>query len=124
MEKNVKKKVAKEKNKSVRINVNLKIVRDTLEKMNSEKSKLGLDLLEEAVFMKSTLGKLKQRILLDGVVTDMCQGNYSIDRANPALAQYNTLIKNYQNCVKQILELLPEDFSHGDEDDDFDEFNK
>lgn len=124
MEKNVKKKVAKEKNKSVRINFNLKIVRDTLEKMNSEKSKLGLDLLEEAVFMKSTLGKLKQRILLDGVVTDMCQGNYSIDRANPALAQYNTLIKNYQNCIKQILELLPEGFSPGDEGDDFDEFNK
>lgn len=121
----MKKRVQKKGNKSVRININLKSVRDTFEKMKSDKSKLGLDLLDEAVFMKSTLKKLRNKVLSDGVVTDMCQGNYSIDRANPALAQYNTLIKNYQNCIKQILELLPDEFGpSSDEEDDFDEFNK
>lgn len=104
-------------------NINLNLLKDTFEDMDSDRSRLGLNLLEEAKFMKQTLKKLKSKIRKNGVVTEMCQGEYSIDRANPALSQYNSLIKNYQSCIKQICELLPED-SGGTDDDEFDRFNK
>lgn len=105
-----------------RINLNLKSIKETFLEMDSDKSKLGLNLLEEATFMKKTLKELRVNINKQGVVTEMCQGNYSIDRANPALQQYNSLIKNYQSCIKQICELLPEN-SGNSGSDDFDKFN-
>ena len=37
----------------------------------------------------------------------MCQGNYNIERTNPALNQYNTTIKNFTQCLKQLNDLLP-----------------
>lgn len=87
--------------------IDLKSVRETFENMATDKSKLGLSLVEEAEFMKLTLNDLKDKIVKDGVVTSMCQGKYNIDRANPALSQYNMLIKNYQTCIKNIHDLLP-----------------
>ena len=51
----------------------------------------------------------------------MSQGKYSIDRANPALTQYNSMIKNYQSTVKQINDLLPKDSLDGNDDFDNDE---
>ena len=99
--------------------VDLKSVKSTFENMNNDKSKLGLSLVEEAEFMKITLNDLKEKIVKDGVVTSMCQGKYNIDRANPALSQYNMLIKNYQTCIKNINDLLPkEDFTEDSFDDE------
>ena len=101
--------------------VNLKDIEKTFKIMEPDKSKLGMALINEAVFMQNTLDELKQKIKENGVVTSMCQGSYSIDRANPALNQYNSLIKNYQSCIKQIFELLPkEDLSNEDKFDDDD----
>ena len=37
----------------------------------------------------------------------MCQGKYSIERTNPALNQYNTTMKNFTGCIKQLNDLLP-----------------
>ena len=38
----------------------------------------------------------------------MCQGSYSINRANPALQAYNTMIKNYTSSIKQLVDMLPD----------------
>lgn len=89
--------------------------------MNSEKGMLGLTLIKELEFMKKTLTKLKKELNEKGVVTEMPQGKYSIERANPALTQYNAMIKNYQSTVKQINELLPKDSIDGIDDFDNDE---
>lgn len=89
--------------------IDLKAIKDTFEKMDNDKTSLGLSLLEEAEFMKNTLNDLKSKIEEEGVVVSMCQGKYSIDRANPALSQYNMLIKNYQNCIKSLLDLIPKE---------------
>ena len=99
--------------------IDLKSVKYTLENMNSDKGKLGLSLLEEAEFMKQTLDHLKLNIKEHGVVTKMCQGNYDIDRANPALNQYNSLIKNYNSTIKQIYDILPKEENINE--DNFDE---
>lgn len=99
--------------------IDLKSVKETLKEMDSDKGKLGLTLLEEAEFMKLTLNELKKSINDKGVVTLMCQGSYDIERANPALNQYNSLIKNYNSIIKQIYDILPADESS--KDDGFDE---
>ena len=36
----------------------------------------------------------------------MPQGKYDIERANPAIASYNTMVKNYNSTIKQLYELL------------------
>lgn len=69
--------------------------------------------------MKATLNSLKVKIEEEGVVVSMCQGKYDIDRANPALSQYNMMIKNYQTCIKNLLDIIPADNSN--DDDVFDE---
>ncbi len=68
---------------------------------------LGIALLDKAVFMENTLADLQKEIIAGGVVTKMCQGNYDIDRANPALQAYNTTIKNYTTVIKQLNDMLP-----------------
>lgn len=103
--------------------IDFKSVKEELEKMGSNKGKLGLSLLEEAEFMKVTLKELKKNVKAKGVVTEMCQGDYNIERANPALSQYNSLIKNYNSTIKQITDLL-ETESPKNSDDEFDDFNK
>lgn len=99
----------------------LKTLKETFKKMDNDKSKLALSLLDEAYFCGDTLKKLKVKIEKDGVVTKMCQGNYNIDRENPALKSYNTTIKNYQTLIKQITELLPN--QNENTGDNFDEDN-
>ena len=101
------------------VKIDLKSLKNTFNEMDSDKGKLGLSLLEEAEFMKITLDELKKNIKDKGVVTEMCQGSYNIERANPALNQYNSLIKNYNSTVKQIADILPKEESVND--DNFDE---
>lgn len=101
--------------------IDINSIKDTFNDMGTDKAKLGLALIEEAKFMKTTLSKLKKKIRNEGVVTSMCQGKYDIDRANPALSQYNMLIKNYQSCINNIVNLLPKDeYSAEDNFDDDD----
>ena len=99
----------------------LKKLKDTFKEMDNDKSKLALSLLDEAYFCGDTLKKLKEKVEKDGVVTEMCQGNYNIDRENPALKSYNTTIKNYQTLIKQITELLPSKSESNTDDFDNDD---
>ena len=99
----------------------LKTLKDTFEKMDNDKSKLALSLLDEAYFCGDTLNKLKEKVEKDGVVTEMCQGSYNIDRENPALKSYNTTIKNYQALIKQITELLPNENENNSDNFDNDD---
>lgn len=94
-------------------------LKETFESVGGDKQKLADSLIDEAIFCGETLKKLKQEIENEGVVTEMCQGAYSIKRSNPALQCYNNTIKNYQALIKQIKELLPSDLNV---DDGFDEF--
>ena len=101
--------------------ININSIKETFNDMGTDKAKLGLALIKEATFMKNTLTKLKKKITENGVVTQMCQGKYDIERANPALSQYNMLIKNYQSCINNIVNLLPKDeYSAEDNFDDDD----
>lgn len=95
-------------------------LKNTFNEIGGDKQKLANTLIDEAIFCGETLTKLKEKIIADGVVTEMCQGTYSIQRENPALKSYNTTIKNYQGLIKQIKDLLPNEQEIAD--DGFDEF--
>ena len=101
------------------VKVNFKLLKETFNEMDNEKGILGLTLIKEAEYMKKTLTKLKKEIDAEGIVVQMDQGKYIIDRANPALSPYNTMIKNYQSIIKQLNDLLPE--IPTDPEDKFDE---
>lgn len=88
----------------------LKELKTVFVSVDDNKSKLALSLLDKVNFMEETLQKLQERIKEQGVVTEMCQGRYNIDRANPALQAYNVTIKNYTSAIKQIADLLPDDY--------------
>lgn len=102
-------------------------LKETFEKEKSNQSKLAMTLIDEAIFCEKTLKRLKTKTNKEGPITEMCQGKYSIERENPALKSYNTTIKNYQNLLKQISELLPIEIEENNKDnnqeDDFDEWN-
>ena len=70
---------------------------------------LGLALIDKAEFLEQTLQELQEKITAGGVVTEMCQGAYNIERANPALQAYNITIKNYTAIIKQLNDMLPTD---------------
>ena len=73
---------------------------------------LGLALIDKAKFMEKTLHELQEKITKGGVITEMCQGAYNIDRANPALQAYNVTIKNYTAVIKQLNEMIPNNKSN------------
>lgn len=87
--------------------LSIKDLKSIYERIDNGRSKLALSLLDKAEFMEDTLKKLQKKVNDDGVVTSMCQGNYEIDRENPALRSYNTTIKNYTSVIKQLNDMLP-----------------
>ena len=97
--------------------INFKSLKNVFNEMPEERAMLGLSLIKELEFMKTTMNKLKKELRDKGVVTEMDQGKYTIDRANPALQQYNAMTKNYNSTIKQISELIPKDLV---DIDDFD----
>lgn len=89
--------------------------------LKNNKSKLALSLLDKAEFLEKTLEELKCQVDKEGVITSMCQGDYEIDRENPALRAYNTTIKNYTSVIKQLNDMLPVE-EPNPKDDGFDGF--
>ena len=101
--------------------IDFKSIKKVFNEMDSEKAMLGLALIEELEFMYKTLKELKKELDEKGVVTEMSQGAYSIERANPALTQYNAMIKNYQSTVKHLNDLLPKETLESPDDFDNDD---
>lgn len=100
---------------------NIQELKDTFEQLDDDKSKLALSLLDKAEFLEETLQKLKVKVKLQGVITEMCQGDYSIERENPALKSYNTTVKNYTSVIKQLNDMLPNK-ENTNKDDGFESF--
>ena len=100
----------------------IKDLKQIFEKLNTNKSKLALSLLDKAEFLEETLKELQIKVKTDGVVTEMCQGDYTIERENPALKSYNTTVKNYTTVIKQLNDMLPEEKEENPNDDGFDNF--
>lgn len=100
--------------------IDYKAIKLSIDSLEEDTKELANSLLKELKFMNVTLESLKDNVVKDGVVTTMCQGKYNIERANPALNQYNVLIKNYTSCIKQLNDLLPKGINGNNDDlDDY-----
>lgn len=82
--------------------------------LEEEEKNMAMNMIDELAFMKVTLQDLKEEVNSSGVVTEMSQGKYSIQRENPALKSYNTMIQRYNSTLKQLNDyistLSPQDF--------------
>lgn len=97
------------------------------EEANKKKKKLkaaAASLIEEAGFMAGTLYELREIINKKGYTEEYQNGqNQKGLKKASEVEIYNTTIKNYMNCVKQIKDMIPEDSIKPKEDDDgFEEF--
>ena len=97
--------------------INYTLLKDKIDNIDDDKKTICLGLLKELLFMNDTLEKLKKDIEDKGTIVVMCQGKYDIERTNPSLQSYNSLIKNYTSTSKQLFDMLPKDELS---DDDFD----
>lgn len=81
-------------------------------------------LIDEAAFMAGSLYELRQIIDEKGYTEEYQNGQYQKGiKKTSEIEIYNTMIKNYMNCMKQLTDLLPkEDMKAPEPDDDFDEF--
>ena len=77
-----------------------------LEEVPEEKKYLAQLTIDEIAFLMITLEDLKEKVMRDGVVTEMDQGKYTIDRENPALKSYNVTIQRYNSNLKLLAELI------------------
>lgn len=84
--------------------VDLKKLKNAFTDMNNEKGIVGLALLEEIEFQKATLAKMREDIDNSSLIAQ-----YSgYKRANPIIAGYNAMVKNYSMLIRQAVELLPD----------------
>lgn len=89
--------------------------------IEGNKKEVANGVIQEAAFMRATLGELKVMIDASGPIDEMPQGEYSILREHPAVKIYNTMIQRYTSAIKQLTDLLPKEAPKV-EDDGFDDF--
>jgi len=72
-----------------------------------ERQALVAGLINRAAYMAVSLEDMEQTINDDGMLMEMSQGSYSIQRAHPLITQYNSMIKNYNSTIKLLCDNLP-----------------
>lgn len=92
-------------------------IRKLFKKCEENKVIVANKVIDELIFLTNTLDELKFHVINEGCIVDMQQGNYSIERENPALKSYNATIKSYQNLLKQLFELATDEDSKEIEDE-------
>ena len=111
-----------EKNKTIKKEVNR--LKKLFKDLEENKKKLAKSLIENAAFMSITLEDLKKDIVKYGVKETYVNGKdqYGFKESIESKT-YNTMIKNYNLIVRQLIENLPNK-KPLDPDDEFEEFNK
>lgn len=98
---------AKEKKRiQRRVNLEKRRLKATMAHLSEEEQSVPDLLIDEIAFMKVTLESLREVVVEDGVVTEMDQGKYTIERENPALKAYNVMLKQYNILIRQLEEIL------------------
>jgi len=78
-----------------------------LEKIPEDKKFIGVKLVDELIFMQTTLTNLKRQIKEGGEVEHFEQGKQNFLRESPALKSYNTTVQRYSQLYKQLTDLMP-----------------
>lgn len=89
------------------IKVELRKLNRFFKNIPEDKQKIIKGLKEQAAFMYATLMELQEIMNVEGPVELFEQGKQRMLREHPAAKVYNSMIKNYSNVIKQLLELMP-----------------
>lgn len=81
-------------------------------------------LIDEAAFMRIELQDMKEDMIKNGRIEPFSQSVNAepYDRERPVVRQYNQMVRNYQNIIKQLDEKLPKNPENIEKSDGFDEF--
>lgn len=91
------------------IEVDLKKYKKIFEKIDEDKKPFAEKLCQQAAFMGATLKELQEKIDEEGAVIVSINGNgFKTTQEHPAQKSYNTMIRNYNATIKNLLDLLPE----------------
>ncbi len=96
-------------------------------KMDAKTRKATESLVDEAAFQAASLYELRMIINEKGYTEEYQNGaNQKGIKKASEVEIYNTLVKNYQNTIKQLTDLLPKEDRKAvqEENDGFDEFLK
>lgn len=96
-------------------------------KMDAKTQKATESLIDEAAFMAASLYELREIINKKGYTEEYQNGaNQKGIKKSSEVEIYNALIKNYQNTIKQLTDLLPKEEKKNVQriTDGFDEFLK
>ena len=110
MEKNI------DKTKEELISKELRKLKKIFRFLDKDRRIIAEKLCKKAAFMDVTLDEMQEQITEEGYVIEGINGNgFKVKMDHPAVKSYNTMIKNYNMVVKQLVELLPEDAEEADE---------
>ena len=65
-------------------------------------------LIQQCAFMQVTLRELQETLNEDGSVELYTNGKQNMLKEHPASKTYNTMIKNYNSLIKQLIDMVPE----------------
>ncbi len=97
-----------EKNKKIKKEINK--IKKVFKEIPKNKKEIVQKLIENAAFMSITLDELKEDIKIYGVKETYVNGaNQFGFKESIASKTYNTMIKNYSNVIKQLIDFLPKE---------------
>lgn len=65
------------------------------------------DMIDRLAMMATTIDDCEEHITEEGLVTEMCQGKYSIERENPYVKILQNSTKTYQSLIRQLDDMMP-----------------
>ena len=97
-----------DKNNKIKKEINK--FKKVFKELPKNKKEIAQSLIENAAFMSITLDELKNDIKLYGVKETYVNGKdqYGFKESIESKT-YNTMIKNYSNVIKQLIDLLPKE---------------
>lgn len=100
-------------------------LRKVLADVPPERKKASEGLLNRAAYMLVTLEQYERDLIENGHVEMFTQSDKTdpYERERPVARLYNSLIKNYQSCMKQLFDLIPDKpADQGSEDETYNKF--
>ncbi len=92
-------------------------LREIFKALEPNKFAIMQNLIDSVAFMNAELKELEQVIRRDGTVEEYrngaCQRGY---KKSSSVEVYNTMLKNYTTCVKQLIDVMKSDNKEVNED--------
>ena len=73
----------------------------------NDKTKTVADMIDRLSLMAVCIDECEEHLTKEGLVVEMKQGTYSIDRENPYAKILDRSTKTYQSMIKQLDDMMP-----------------